>query len=68
MAPEASESDPNDRDSSRSKRKSFLLRLPPSLMEELRAWAAKDLRSLNGHIEYLLRDALRRRSGGEGRD
>ncbi len=66
MAPEASESDPNDRDSSRSKRKSFLIRLPPSLMEELRAWAAKDLRSLNGHIEFLLREAVKRRRGGAG--
>jgi len=45
------------------KRKSFLLRLPPELMEELRRWAAQDLRSLNGHLEYLLREAVRRRRG-----
>ena len=44
-------------------RKAFLLRLPPELMEELRTWAAHDLRSLNGHIEYLLREALKRRKG-----
>ena len=43
------------------KRKGFLLRLPPKLLAELRAWAASDLRSLNGQIEYLLRDALKRR-------
>ncbi len=42
-------------------RKGFLLRLPPELMEELRAWAAQDLRSLNSHIEFLLRDAVKRR-------
>lgn len=42
-------------------RKGFLLRLPPELHEELRAWANQDLRSLNGHIEFLLREALRRR-------
>lgn len=42
-------------------RKPFLLRLPPDLLEELRGWAEQDLRSLNGQIEYLLRDAVRRR-------
>jgi len=42
-------------------RKGFLLRLPPDLLDELRAWAAKDLRSLNGQIEFLLREALKRR-------
>ena len=46
-------------------RKAFLLRLPPDLLGELRAWANQDLRSLNGHIEFLLRDALRRRKGGD---
>jgi hypothetical protein len=42
-------------------RKGFLLRLPPDLLDELRAWAAKELRSLNGQIEFLLREALKRR-------
>ncbi|RMH03016.1 MAG: hypothetical protein D6702_07235 [Planctomycetota bacterium] len=42
-------------------RKPFLLRLPPDLLAELRAWAAHDLRSLNAHIEFLLREAVRRR-------
>lgn len=42
-------------------RKPFLLRLPASLMTELRGWAAHDLRSLNGHIEFLLREAVRAR-------
>jgi hypothetical protein len=40
-------------------RKPFLLRLQPGTMSALRAWAADDLRSLNGQIEYLLRRALR---------
>lgn len=53
-------------DTPKPKRKSFLLRLPPDLMTELRRWAEQDLRSLNGHIEYLLRDALRRRAGKDG--
>ncbi|HEV8112994.1 MAG TPA: hypothetical protein VGR31_09480 [Planctomycetota bacterium] len=46
-------------------RKPFLLRLPPGLMAELRAWANHDVRSLNGQIEFLLREAVRtRRKGG----
>jgi hypothetical protein len=44
-------------------RKSFVLRLPADLHAELRAWAAADLRSLNGQIEWVLREALRRRRG-----
>lgn len=44
-----------------AEKKSFLLRLPPELMDELNRWAADELRSLNGQIEYLLRDAVRRR-------
>jgi hypothetical protein len=46
-------------------RKPFLLRLPPALLAELRAWAAQDLRSLNGHLEWLLREAVRRRKAGK---
>jgi hypothetical protein len=44
-------------------RRGFLLRLPPELLAELRTWANQDLRSLNAHIEFLLREALRRRRG-----
>jgi len=44
-------------------RKAFLLRLPPELYEELRAWAATDLRSLNAHLEFLLREAVKKRRG-----
>jgi hypothetical protein len=39
-------------------RKSFLLRLPPELWKELEKWAADELRSVNGQIEYLLRQAV----------
>ena len=42
-------------------KKGFLLRVPAPLLDELRRWAEQDMRSLNGHIEWLLRDALRRR-------
>ncbi len=40
-------------------RKAFLLRVDPAVYEALQAWAADDLRSLNGQIEYQLRQALR---------
>ena len=58
--------DPKDTSSPKdegSKRKGFLLRLPPDLLAELKAWAAHDLRSLNGQLEFLLREALKRRKG-----
>jgi len=42
-------------------RKPFLLRLPKELHDEVRTWADEELRSLNGHIEYLLREAVRQR-------
>lgn len=46
------------------KRKSLPLRIPPELWEELKRWADEDLRSVNGQIEFLLTDAVRRRKGG----
>ena len=51
-----------------TERKKFLLRLPPKLHEELRAWAEQEMRSLNGQIEYLLREAVikRRKSAKPG--
>jgi regulator of protease activity HflC (stomatin/prohibitin superfamily) len=47
-------------------RQPFLLRLAPELLAELRSWANQDLRSLNAHIEFLLREAVRRRKGSGG--
>ena len=41
-------------------RKPFLLRIDPALLQALQRWANDDLRSLNGQIEFVLRDALRR--------
>ncbi|MCC6930280.1 MAG: hypothetical protein IT359_14940 [Gemmatimonadaceae bacterium] len=40
-------------------RRSFLLRVDPDVLDAVQRWANDDLRSLNGHIEYLLRMALR---------
>lgn len=42
-------------------KKEFLLRLDPALWRELQAWAGDELRSINGQIEYLLRQAVRAR-------
>jgi len=42
-------------------RKSFLLRISPELYEALEAWAQQEFRSVNGQIEYVLQDAVRRR-------
>lgn len=39
-------------------RKPVLLRLDPAVHEALARWAADDLRSLNAHIEMLLRQSL----------
>ena len=42
-----------------SVRRPFLLRLDPATLEALQAWAADDLRSVNGQVEFLLRRSLR---------
>ena len=40
-----------------AERKPFLLRIDPELYDELARWAADELRSLNGQIEFVLRQA-----------
>jgi hypothetical protein len=45
-------------------RKPFLLRIDPELWADLEAWAQDELRSVNGQIEYLLKQAVMRRKGG----
>ena len=44
-------------------RKSFLLRIDSELWAELESWAAGELRSVNGQIEYLLKQAVLKRKG-----
>ncbi len=41
-------------------RKPFLLRIDRTVLDAVQRWANDDLRSLNGQIEFLLRDALKR--------
>jgi hypothetical protein len=42
-------------------KKSFLLRINPDLWKELEVWAQDELRSVNGQIEYLLKQAVNKR-------
>jgi hypothetical protein len=44
-------------------RKPFLLRIDTALWNELESWAQDELRSVNGQIEYLLRQAVQKRKG-----
>ena len=44
-------------------KKSFLLRIDPALWTEIERLAAGELRSINAQVEYLLREALRIRTG-----
>lgn len=41
-------------------KKPFLLRVDRAMLDAVQRWADDDLRSLNGQIEFLLRDALHR--------
>jgi hypothetical protein len=49
-------------------RKTFLLRIDPELWKELEAWAQAELRSVNGQVEFLLKQAVqkRKRSNSQG--
>ena len=58
-----------------AERKPFLLRMDPAVLEALQRWADDELRSLNGQIEFILRQALverkrlkERKEEGEGKD
>ena len=48
-------------------RKPFLLRIDPALWAELEAWAQAELRSVNGQVEYLIKQALQKRKGATPR-
>ena len=42
------------------KHDTFLLRIDPVILKAVKQWAADELRSANGQIEFLLREALNR--------
>jgi hypothetical protein len=44
-------------------RKAFPLRIDSVLWSELESWAQDELRSVNGQIEYILREAVQKRKG-----
>ena len=43
-----------------NKTKSFVLRVDTATMEALEKWAADEFRSINGQLQWLIDDALRR--------
>lgn len=43
-----------------AKKKSFPLRIDPKIYAAIERWAQDEFRSVNGQIEFLLRDALKR--------
>ncbi len=51
-----------------AERKAFLLRIDPELYEALSRWAEDELRSLNGQMEYLLRQATAQSGRATRRD
>ena len=46
-----------------AERKPFLLRIDEDLWREIEAWAEQEMRSVNGQVEYLLRQAVLKRRG-----
>lgn len=47
-------------------RKSFPLRISQDLYDQIRGWADQEMRSVNGQIEYILRQAVNRRRHEHG--
>lgn len=43
-----------------TRKKSFPLRLDPDIHRAVEQWASDEFRSVNAHIEYLLREALKK--------
>lgn len=46
-------------------KKSILLRLDAEMWNEIAAWADDEFRSINGQIEYLLNEAIKKRRGSD---
>ncbi len=49
----------------KNEKKQLLLRLSPTLWAEINRWADDDFRSINGQIEYILSEAVKKRKGSE---
>lgn len=50
-------------DKNEKSKKQVPLRLSPSLYDKLASWAEDDFRSVNGQIEYLLSECVKKRYG-----
>ncbi len=48
-----------------AQKKAVILRIDPNLWKDINIWAKDELRSLNGQVEYILREAVRKRKGGK---
>lgn len=46
-----------------AQKKAIILRIDPKLWEDLNIWAKDELRSLNSQVEYVLREAVKKRKG-----
>ena len=42
-----------------AKKKTFVLRVNPEMMEAMEKWAADDFRSINGQLEWIIHNALK---------
>ena len=56
---------PEKKNEKEKTKKQLLLRLSPTLWNDLAEWAEDDFRSINGQIEYLLTEAVRKRKKGK---
>ena len=54
--------------SEKHEKKQLLLRLSPALWAEINRWAQDDFRSVNGQIEYILSEAVKKRRGNTERE
>ena len=44
-----------------AEKKAFVLRINPETLKELERWAQEEFRSVNGQIEFILHEALKKR-------
>lgn len=47
-------------ENAKKKKKSFVLRLDPEMYEALEHWASDEFRSVNGQVEYIIHNALKK--------
>ena len=50
-----------------AKKKAFVIRIQREMMEAMEKWAADEFRSVNGQIEYLLNEALKKSGRKKGK-